>query len=47
MNPPMHYGIITCEPSADDVGAAHTLAQLHHYGLRGVSQNLTLALALL
>lgn len=27
-----------------DVGAAHTLAQLHHYGLRGVQQNLTLAL---
>jgi len=28
----------------NDVGAAHTLAQLHHYGLRGVQQNLTLAL---
>jgi SEL1 protein len=30
--------------AANDVGAAHTLAQLHHYGLRGVAQNLTLAL---
>ncbi len=30
--------------SADDVLAAHTLARLHHYGFRGVSQNLTLAL---
>ena len=30
--------------SANDVSAAHVLAQLHHYGLRGVTQNLTLAL---